>query len=106
MDYLTNRQAAEVMKIHHVTLARWRTQGRGPVYKKCGDTPCARVRYSRADVEKWMKQNNWDPEWEPAAEDPESPPADPPAHSSRMSRSRPSTSRRASSSKPVKAGAA
>jgi excisionase family DNA binding protein len=47
--FLTVREAAELLRLSEVTLARWRIQGGGPAYRKFG----RRVVYSRSDLTAW-----------------------------------------------------
>lgn len=60
-QYLTTRQAAELLMVHPVTMAQWRQKGRGPKYTKVGDAPKARIRYRVADIYAWMRQYNVSP---------------------------------------------
>lgn len=53
--WLTNRQAAERIGIHPVTLAAWRTKNRGPEYTKLGSGPKAHIRYRVEAVDAWMR---------------------------------------------------
>lgn len=47
---LTPKQAAERLGVSHITLARWRVQGRGLPFIRLG----GRIRYSIADIEAWI----------------------------------------------------
>ena len=49
---LTNQQAANRLSMHPVTLATWRSQGKGPKYIKDGRY----VRYRLKDIEEWEEQ--------------------------------------------------
>jgi excisionase family DNA binding protein len=53
MILLKPKEAAEYIKMSTNTLATWRHQGRGPSFIKTGRT----VKYSRDDMDKWMKEN-------------------------------------------------
>lgn len=46
-------QAAEYLGVQPSTLRGWRVDKRGPVYHKSGRS----VRYSRADLDDWLKNN-------------------------------------------------
>ena len=48
--FLDTRQAALLLRLSPVTLARWRIQGQGPVYLKAG----RRVLYAHADLIVWL----------------------------------------------------
>ncbi|PLP98746.1 helix-turn-helix transcriptional regulator [Cupriavidus pauculus] len=50
MKLLTNMQTAELLGLRSNTLEIWRTQGKGPVYRKIGRA----VRYAEADVLAWL----------------------------------------------------
>ncbi|WP_454756887.1 helix-turn-helix transcriptional regulator [Cupriavidus campinensis] len=50
MKLLTNTQTAELLGLRSNTLEIWRTQGRGPVFRKIGRA----VRYAEADVLAWL----------------------------------------------------
>ncbi len=50
---LTPKQAAEILHIHHVTLAKMRYQGRGPAYVKYGGL----VYYFIDDILEWLEKN-------------------------------------------------
>lgn len=53
--WLTNRQAAARIGIHPVTLATWRSKGRGPEYQKLGSGPKGHIRYRADAVDAWMR---------------------------------------------------
>ena len=53
-DLLTTAEVAKMLKVHQVTLRKWRSTEYGPRYFLLGDGPCARVRYRRKDVEEWL----------------------------------------------------
>ena len=50
---LTPRDAAKLLHIHHVTLAKMRYQGRGPAYVKYGGL----VYYFIDDILEWLEKN-------------------------------------------------
>jgi len=47
--FLTTREASQFLRLSEVSLARWRTEGRGPAFRKFN----RRVVYSRADLLSW-----------------------------------------------------
>lgn len=47
--FLTVREAAALLRLSEVTLARWRIEGGGPAYRKFG----SRVVYGRSDLTAW-----------------------------------------------------
>ena len=47
---LIPEEAAQVMRSRPQTLARWRSEGKGPAFVKYGR---GRVFYRRADIEEW-----------------------------------------------------
>jgi hypothetical protein len=49
-EWLTPREAGEILRITPGTLANWRLQGRGPQFQRMGK----RIRYAREDVEAWL----------------------------------------------------
>lgn len=49
-EFLTPAQTADVLRVHVLTLARWRMNGTGPTYHKIGHL----VRYSRADLDLYL----------------------------------------------------
>lgn len=49
---MTPEQAAALLGVHVMTLAKWRMSGTGPAYLKLN----ARVRYDRADVNSWLSE--------------------------------------------------
>lgn len=54
-ELLNSTEAAKLLGgLHPLTLAAWRSQGRGPPYVKLGDRPKSPVRYRRADLEKYL----------------------------------------------------
>lgn len=48
-EFSTAAEVAEVLKLSTYTLALWRTQGKGPRYRKFGQA----VRYERDDLIEW-----------------------------------------------------
>ena len=50
---IDTNEVAELLGLHSVTLAEWRTQGRGPQWVKLG----RKVRYRPKDVEAWLDKN-------------------------------------------------
>ncbi|MEO9572426.1 MAG: helix-turn-helix domain-containing protein [Roseobacter sp.] len=61
--YLTPVDLSDLIKVPEGTIANWRCQGSGPPYTKIGK----RVRYSEADVIKWINAKYRDPAAEVAA---------------------------------------
>ncbi len=55
-EYLTPKEAAQVVRLKVRTLAKMRHQRRGPDYIKLGDSPRSRVRYPRTALDNWMNQ--------------------------------------------------
>ncbi|MCM6777747.1 hypothetical protein NDR87_30110 [Nocardia sp. CDC159] len=55
MKWLTNREAAALMGIHPMTLAKWRCERRGPRFQKLGSQAASRVRYLDREVRMYMK---------------------------------------------------
>lgn len=49
--FLTAAEAAEFLRLSEVSLARWRTEGRGPTFRKFS----RRVVYSRDDLLAWAE---------------------------------------------------
>lgn len=56
MQLLTPNELAARLKIHPVTLRRWRGTDRGPKWIKLGDRPGSAVRYELSEVEAWEQQ--------------------------------------------------
>lgn len=50
---LTNKEAANFLSIKPATLAKWRSEHRGPRYSKLG----RRIVYKVQDLEEYLKQN-------------------------------------------------
>lgn len=53
-DYLTPREAAEMLRLSPRTLERLRVTGDGPLFLKAGGGKRARVLYRLADLEDWI----------------------------------------------------
>lgn len=53
-EYLNTKQTAVLLGVGRKTLEGWRANGRGPKFVKL---PGA-VRYSRADLDAWLKRNS------------------------------------------------
>ena len=51
-ELLTPSEAARLLRVSKATLATWRTQARGPKYRKLGERM---VRYTAEDVLAWAK---------------------------------------------------
>ncbi len=49
---LTQQEVAEIFSLEPKTLARWRWEGKGPIYRKIGGA----VRYAVSDLEKFIKE--------------------------------------------------
>jgi len=59
---LGERSAAAFLDVSMETLRAWREQGGGPTYFEHGvGTPAAAVRYLRADLEAWVRDQPWSP---------------------------------------------
>lgn len=54
-EMLTPAEAADVLRVHPVTLATWRANGTGPRWMKIGDRLRSPVRYRRADIEQYLR---------------------------------------------------
>lgn len=52
---LTAAELADELSVSRGTLANWRSRGGGPRFTKVG----ANVRYSRADVDKWLETRRY-----------------------------------------------
>ncbi|WP_067671681.1 helix-turn-helix transcriptional regulator [Nocardia miyunensis] len=55
MKWLTSKETAGRMGIHPMTLARWRTEGKGPKYQKLGNAKASRVRYLENEVDRYLR---------------------------------------------------
>jgi excisionase family DNA binding protein len=51
MELLTPKEAGQYLKISVVTLAGWRSKGRGPKFMKTG----RHVKYAKEDLDKYLK---------------------------------------------------
>jgi hypothetical protein len=51
-EYLTEREAADFLSRKPQTVRKWRVCGKGPKYLK---DPNGRIRYSRFDLELWIR---------------------------------------------------
>ena len=51
--YLEPKEVEKIYRIKVGTLANWRSQGKGPVYSKCG----RKVLYSVVKLDEWYKIN-------------------------------------------------
>ncbi len=47
---LTTEEVADLLKVAEVTLRKWRLNGLGPRFTRCG----ASIRYSRPDLDAWI----------------------------------------------------
>ena len=52
VEFLTPREAAELLRLSAVTLARWRIEGQGPAFRKFG----RRVVYAREELMTWAAE--------------------------------------------------
>ena len=52
IDWLTEKEAAEMLRISLATLRRWRRRREGPPWFRIGRVP----RYQREDVERFIEQ--------------------------------------------------
>lgn len=55
-ELLTPREVALLLKVHLATLENWRGLKTGPKWIKLGDGIRSPVRYRRADVEEYLRQ--------------------------------------------------
>lgn len=53
--FLDSKEAAHILKLSPQTLNNWRTQGRGPAFRKAG----RKVIYARSDIDAWMDANKF-----------------------------------------------
>ena len=51
--FLTEAEAASCLRIKKETLRKWRRNGCGPHYIRCGDRL---VRYQEADIHEWLSR--------------------------------------------------
>ena len=54
---LKEKDVAELIDVHQVTLSVWRRSGQGPEYIKIGKN----VRYRRSAIEKWLEDRTITP---------------------------------------------
>lgn len=59
MKLLTNRSTADLLGIKPNTLEIWRLHGKGPTFRKLGRTKSAPIRYSEADVIRWLNEQSF-----------------------------------------------
>lgn len=55
-DILTEEDAAVILLVTPFALRKWRRQGCGPRFIRCG---ARLVRYSRSDLEAWLERNKF-----------------------------------------------
>lgn len=53
--YHDTKETARILRLSPQTLNNWRTQGRGPAFRKAG----RKVVYARTDIMAWMEQNKF-----------------------------------------------
>lgn len=53
---LTTEEAAELLRMSPRTLARFRCEGKGPMFLKPGNGRRAKVLYDHRDLEKWVNK--------------------------------------------------
>ena len=56
--YLTNNEAAELLKISPRTLERLRVTGTGPNFLKVGIGKRSRVLYKHSEIVEWLEKNS------------------------------------------------
>ena len=56
--YLTNNEAAEMLKISPRTLERLRVTGTGPSFLKAGTGKRSRVLYKHSEIVEWLEKNS------------------------------------------------
>ena len=56
--YLTNNEAAELLKISPRTLERLRVTGTGPSFLKAGIGKRSRVLYKHSEIIEWLEKNS------------------------------------------------
>lgn len=54
--FLTEKEAAEALLVKRETLRKWRRQGCGPRYIRCGSRL---VRYFAEDIEAWLQEKKY-----------------------------------------------
>ena len=57
--YLTNNEAAELLKISPRTLERLRVTGTGPSFLKAGTGKHSRVLYKHSEIVPWQENNSY-----------------------------------------------
>jgi hypothetical protein len=55
-DFFDSKELAAHLRVHPVTLCKWRREGGGPPYIRICAT---RVLYDRLDVDKWLKNRKF-----------------------------------------------
>lgn len=53
MDFYTQAELAEFLRLHPATLARWRLTNKGPAWIEVG----GQFRYSKETVDAWLEAN-------------------------------------------------
>ena len=56
VDILTEDDTADFLQVTPFALRKWRRQGCGPRFIRCG---ARLVRYSRSDLEAWLERNKF-----------------------------------------------
>lgn len=59
---LSTQEASKYLGIRPNTLARWRSDGKGPAYLKLGEGKQGAVRYLKEDLDIWLAQRRVKPE--------------------------------------------
>lgn len=62
LAYLTPQQAGQHINLSPRTLEKMRSDGGGPRFKKLGK----RIRYTKADLDKWAESRSCDSTFDPA----------------------------------------
>lgn len=52
---LTNAEAAEYLRLHPITLANYRAQGKGPKWRRKGEGDSGPIIYTLADLRAWER---------------------------------------------------
>lgn len=52
-EYLSTKEAAALLGVHAVSMARWRVQGDGPPFIRLSRRA---VRYARSSIDSWMQE--------------------------------------------------
>jgi hypothetical protein len=55
-ELLTEQEAAELLTVSAVTLARWRKEGIGPRWFRLGGRPAGPIRYRRDELLQWLEE--------------------------------------------------